>query len=1171
MASVLVSSGDETIISLLERDYPAILTLLSDYSSCLREDTTNPLTLQSFWDLVEVEFALLALVCTARRQLSKWIVSKDGMSVAAAKSRNSEICKSKNSEKKDEKDIEKDPEAAIVILERAAAIVAQMRKTRMERTPDEVIFPLRLAKEFQMSDVERKIFFCMICEEASTSTAFKLILAAVPQAETRFEKPYQRFLSLSGATELDATDFLSDKRLHIEDGAVLWNAADYEPPRVRPEVARACRGLPLTRESILKLTDTRVHRLLEDTNFVKASSETEKRKIGDVKGTEKNSSEEENEPSEKRRKLTNQRNNHDCGCETKVGEVFDNDKEEKGSIEGGLSSRPRASSFSSIASKQFVEEFDGKHLEEDKPYTSNLEYLEDRFKLLQHTLQVAKLRREEGLKRAGAEKRPEYSFAQTKAANRFEESAKMKLAKARIARRLALTEESIAASKNRKSNDTSLGSLGKMDGLPRLEQLSKKLNLCEFEKNVVVLIIGHTISPIIRALFVKGNEGQEFYEEPLLTVKRVLQTFCSSFSQQVRARVHFYKSAATIRSGLIQLQRERNEDLVEAVLCLDRRLLDWIVGLDTEISEAVEGSNLYSPSATLGQVVLPSDLKESLLSTVRNYDKFRAFRKQAQLDDSIHNIGGLVIMLHGPSGTGKTLTVNALAAELGKRVLLVNFDILIGTRPSSLGAGQPNLKGLFREAEMSDAILFFDECEAFFSQRDRGGSVSMSNLLTELERHQGIVFLATNRPFDLDEAMHRRITAVFEFRQPDFNQRRDIWRMHTQTRSGKKRFKQKSLTSADAEALLCEKHNKESSKMEEVVATKLPICPEIDWDEISLKFELTGGFIKNAVLSALLLAISRNDVKPLITQSDIVKGCKLQMRGALKMRAFSQRVVPISGLENLILLSDSHRKQLQSLINFEKARAILFGSWGFTGTHHQPGSTALFWGPSGAGKTATASAVGFEVGRPLKVVSCAELFLAANGANNTGRSNDAGADGRPRSGAGAIFDDARLMEAVLVIENCNVDSFAPSENMELQSSVQLLLHEIERFKGLIIMIWTTPCDAMSSHCISAIPPELRRRLQWTIEFKLPRKDERALLWKSMIPKGVPIKENCVLDWDELATFELSGSQISNAIMRAAAKAALRTKSRFLRQKDLINAAREEKKKSSTTTMMRIFT
>jgi SpoVK/Ycf46/Vps4 family AAA+-type ATPase len=43
-------------------------------------------------------------------------------------------------------------------------------------------------------------------------------------------------------------------------------------------------------------------------------------------------------------------------------------------------------------------------------------------------------------------------------------------------------------------------------------------------------------------------------------------------------------------------------------------------------------------------------------------------------------------------------------------------------------------------------------------QRERGGDRMLNSLLTEMERHEGIIMLATNRPLDLDEAMHRRIT-----------------------------------------------------------------------------------------------------------------------------------------------------------------------------------------------------------------------------------------------------------------------------------------------------------------------------------------------------------------------------------------------------------------------------
>lgn len=44
-----------------------------------------------------------------------------------------------------------------------------------------------------------------------------------------------------------------------------------------------------------------------------------------------------------------------------------------------------------------------------------------------------------------------------------------------------------------------------------------------------------------------------------------------------------------------------------------------------------------------------------------------------------------------------------------------------------------NFKFIFREAKINDAILFFDECEAIFETREKGGH-DVNTLLTEIER-----------------------------------------------------------------------------------------------------------------------------------------------------------------------------------------------------------------------------------------------------------------------------------------------------------------------------------------------------------------------------------------------------------------------------------------------------
>jgi AAA+ superfamily predicted ATPase len=63
------------------------------------------------------------------------------------------------------------------------------------------------------------------------------------------------------------------------------------------------------------------------------------------------------------------------------------------------------------------------------------------------------------------------------------------------------------------------------------------------------------------------------------------------------------------------------------------------------------------------------------------------------------------------------------------------------------------------------------------------------------------------------------------------------------------------------------------------------------------------------------------------------------------------------------------------VVDLEKARGILMGQWGFgERLRDQQSTTVLLWGPSGTGKSATAEALGFEIGRPCKILSYSELI-----------------------------------------------------------------------------------------------------------------------------------------------------------------------------------------------------
>jgi DNA replication protein DnaC len=140
-------------------------------------------------------------------------------------------------------------------------------------------------------------------------------------------------------------------------------------------------------------------------------------------------------------------------------------------------------------------------------------------------------------------------------------------------------------------------------------------------------------------------------------------------------------------------------------------------------------------------------------------------------------------------------------------------------------------------------------------------------------------------------------------------------------------------------------------------------------------------YIKNAVLSALLLAISRDGPEsPMVCHDDIVKGCAAQIRGTLRMKSFQDREVPTCGMDSVVV-PDTIQQTLDDICSLEKARSILFGNWGFGSQMRANQSTAvLFSGPSGTGKSTAASAIGCalpSLGRRCLATCCRWIQMAA--------------------------------------------------------------------------------------------------------------------------------------------------------------------------------------------------
>jgi len=223
-------------------------------------------------------------------------------------------------------------------------------------------------------------------------------------------------------------------------------------------------------------------------------------------------------------------------------------------------------------------------------------------------------------------------------------------------------------------------------------------------------------------------------------------------------------------------------------------------------------------------IVLPEDGLSSL-HELTNTIRFRT----TVLDDwgvgkRLMPYSGVSALFAGPPGTGKTLAAQVIAAELKMDLYKIDLSTVVS---KYIGETEKNLERIFSQAKNSNAILFFDEADSIFGKRsevkdahDRYANIEVGYLLQRMETYDGVVILATNLRSNLDDAFMRRIQFIIEFPFPDEMERRKIWRV--------------------------------------LFPPDVPLSEEIDINELGDRFKLTGGSIRNVIISASFLAASEN-------------------------------------------------------------------------------------------------------------------------------------------------------------------------------------------------------------------------------------------------------------------------------------------------------------------------
>ncbi|KAI0882066.1 P-loop containing nucleoside triphosphate hydrolase protein [Annulohypoxylon maeteangense] len=174
----------------------------------------------------------------------------------------------------------------------------------------------------------------------------------------------------------------------------------------------------------------------------------------------------------------------------------------------------------------------------------------------------------------------------------------------------------------------------------------------------------------------------------------------------------------------------------------------------------------------LKNLIIPDEDRRVLTAVTRKHINSKA---SPLFSDFIHGKGeGLILLLHGPPGTGKTFTVECISEYTCRPLLSLTVGD-IGTKEEQM---ESRLSDWFNLATRWEAVLLIDEADVFLEKRglsDLARNSLVSVFLRCMEYYNGMLFLTTNRVGHLDDGFLSRIQVAITYKKLSTESQRKIW------------------------------------------------------------------------------------------------------------------------------------------------------------------------------------------------------------------------------------------------------------------------------------------------------------------------------------------------------------------------------------------------------------